>query len=96
MYEIEQWLVDFANLFRDSLGIEPDRHLDLTNYGWEKMQAALDSAVLSDKAPPLFDQAADRFQDVTAHGALSLSALLREPPSSASWPRAWMPARGRC
>ena len=71
-YEIEQWLVEFANLFRDQLGVEPDRHLDLQNLGWEKLQAALDTAVLDDKAPALFDQAAERFQEVTAHGSLSL------------------------
>ena len=94
MYEIEQWLVDFANLFRDQLGVEPDRHLDLTNFGWEKLQAALDTAVLDDKAPQLFDQAAQRFQEVTAHGApchccaqftashlRSLRPLLWDPPS---------------
>ena len=28
--ELDQWLIDFAGLFRDHLGIEPDRHLDLT------------------------------------------------------------------
>ena len=67
-YEVEQWLVDFANLFRDALGVEPDKHLDLTSFGWEKLQGALDSAVLSDEAPKLFDKAADRFQEVTAHG----------------------------
>lgn len=72
-YEIEQWLVDFANLFRDALGVEPDKHLDLTNFGWEKLQSALDSAVLSDEAPKLFDKAADRFQEVTAHGAFFLT-----------------------
>lgn len=78
-YEIEQWLVDFANLFRDALGVEPDKHLDLTNYGWEKLQSALDSAVLSDEAPKLFDQAAERFQEVTAHGEPVRLQLLSMP-----------------
>lgn len=27
---VDQWIVDFAGLFREQLGIEPDRHLDLT------------------------------------------------------------------
>lgn len=58
-------------MFRDALGVEPDKHLDLTNFGWEKLQSALDSAVLSDEAPKLFDKAADRFQEVTAHGEAS-------------------------
>ena len=67
-YEVEPWLVEFANLFRDHLGIEPDRHLDLTNIAWEKLQSAVETAVLDDKAPDLFDQAVTRFQEVTAHG----------------------------
>ncbi len=32
------------------------------------LQAALDSAVQSDKAPAIFDSAADKFQEVSAHG----------------------------
>ena len=32
-------------------------------------QAALDTAVQSEKAPALFDAAADKFQEVSAHGA---------------------------
>lgn len=63
--------MEFANLFRDALGVEPDRHLDLTNFGWDKLQNALETAVLDDKAPELFDQAAERFQEVTAHGEIS-------------------------
>lgn len=67
-FEIDQWILDFANLFREQLNIEPDKHLDLTNMGWDKLQAALDSAVRSDKAPAIFDAAADKFQEVSAHG----------------------------
>ena len=68
-FEIDQWILDFANLFREQLNIEPDKHLDLTNMGWDKLQAALDSAVQSDQAPAIFDAAADKFQEVSAHGA---------------------------
>ena len=38
--------------------------------GWDKLQSALDSAVQSDKAPAIFDAAADKFQEVSAHGEL--------------------------
>ncbi|BDA44746.1 probable protein CLMP1 [Coccomyxa sp. Obi] len=69
-FEIDQWIVDFAQLFREQLGVDPDKHLDLTNVAWEKLQAALDTAVQSDKAPALFDAAADKFQEVSAHGML--------------------------
>lgn len=37
-FEVDQWIVDFAQLFREHLGVDPDRHLDLTNIGWEKLQ----------------------------------------------------------
>lgn len=43
---------------------------------WCWKQAALDTAVQSDKAPALFDGAADKFQEVSAHGALTLCVLL--------------------
>ena len=74
-FEIDQWILDFANLFREQLNIEPDKHLDLTNMGWDKLQSALDSAVQSDKAPAIFDAAADKFQEVSAHGELTFSFL---------------------
>ena len=38
-YELDQWLLDFANLFREVLNVEPERHLDLTQIGWERLQA---------------------------------------------------------
>ena len=75
-FEIDQWILDFANLFREQLNIEPDKHLDLTNMGWDKLQAALDSAVQSDKAPAIFDAAADKFQEVSAHGELHFTLYL--------------------
>jgi len=31
--------------------------------------------VASEKAPPLFDAAAEKFQEVSAHGALGLESL---------------------
>mmetsp|Transcript_5803 Transcript_5803/g.16302 ORF Transcript_5803/g.16302 Transcript_5803/m.16302 type:complete len:613 (-) Transcript_5803:272-2110(-) len=68
VFELDDWLIDFANLFREHLGIGPDRHVDLHNEGWEKCTQALDAAVQDDKAGPLFDQAAVRFAEVTASG----------------------------
>ena len=34
-----------------------------------RAQAAMDSAVQDDRAPALFQAAADKFQEVSAHGA---------------------------
>ncbi len=55
-FEIDQWILDFANLFREQLNIEPDKHLDLTNMGWDKLQASLSFTVTQQRAqdPKLF------------------------------------------
>ena len=71
MYELDEWLVEFAQLFRDVLNIDSDKHLELHSLGYEKCTQALDAAVQSDKALPLFDKAAERFQEVTANGLLN-------------------------
>ena len=31
-------MVDFAHLFRDSTGVEFDKHAELSNLGWDKIQ----------------------------------------------------------
>lgn len=71
VYEIDEWLIDFANLFRDMTGIDPDRHVDFHNLGWEACTKAMDSALASEKALPLFDRAAERFKEVTCTGLLN-------------------------
>jgi hypothetical protein len=38
MVEIDQWIVDFAHLFRDSTGLDFDRHVELHNLGFDKIQ----------------------------------------------------------
>jgi hypothetical protein len=41
MVEIDQWIVDFAHLFRDSTGLDFDRHVELHNLGFDKIQVRL-------------------------------------------------------
>ena len=65
---MDQWILDFAGLFREQLGIEPDRHLDLTGQAWDSLQAAMDATVADDRAPELFEQAWTKFQEVSASG----------------------------
>ncbi|GMH37813.1 hypothetical protein BSKO_05686 [Bryopsis sp. KO-2023] len=71
VYEIDDWLVDFANLFRENLGIDPERHVDMHNLGVEKCQKALEAAIHCDKALPIFDEAAEKFKEVTCVGLLN-------------------------
>uniref|UniRef100_A0A7S0MSF5 PB1 domain-containing protein n=1 Tax=Pyramimonas obovata TaxID=1411642 RepID=A0A7S0MSF5_9CHLO len=69
--EFDDWLLDFAELFREHLGIDADGHVDLHNIGLEKCNQALEAAVSSEKAAPLFDQAAAKFQEVAALALLN-------------------------
>ena len=71
VYEIDDWLVDFANLFRERTGIDPDRHVDMHNLGVEKCQKALESVIHSSEAIPIFEEAAEKFKEVTCVGLLN-------------------------
>ena len=51
-----------------SAGIDPDKHLDLQTLGWDKCTAAMEEAISSEKAEPIFQAAADKFQEVAATG----------------------------
>ena len=71
LVEVDSWIVQFAQLFRDHLNIDPDRHVDLAAEGWEKVTAALDRSVTSDQAVPLFESGIAKFQEVIALGQLN-------------------------
>lgn len=64
--EIDEWLLDFAHLFRMHLGIDPDGHVDLHDLGMELCSEALEETVTSEEAQQLFEQAACKFQEVAA------------------------------
>lgn len=64
--EMDDWLFDFAQLFRTHVGIDPDAHIDLHELGMELCSEALEEAVTSEEAQVLFDKAAGKFQEVAA------------------------------
>lgn len=64
--EMDDWLVDFAQLFRTHIGVDPDVHIDLHELGMELCAEALEETVTSDDAQPLFEAAACKFQEVAA------------------------------
>lgn len=66
--EVEQWVLDFAALFREQLGVDHERPLDLQAHAWEQLQSALDMSVRDERSLPLFDKAAERFQEMSAQG----------------------------
>jgi hypothetical protein len=49
--------------------VDPDRHIEFHNEGWEACSRAMEATVRSDEALPLFDKAIDRFK-VQARGCI--------------------------
>ncbi|KAL1567784.1 protein CLMP1 [Salvia divinorum] len=64
--EMDDWLFEFAQLFRTHVGIDPDAHIDLHELGMELCFEALEETVTSDEAQSLFNKAALKFQEVVA------------------------------
>ncbi|KAJ6725246.1 PROTEIN CLMP1 [Salix viminalis] len=64
--EMDDWLFEFAQLFRTHVGIDPDAHIDLHELGMELCSEALEETVTSEEAQRLFDKAASKFQEVAA------------------------------
>ncbi|KAL4273418.1 hypothetical protein GQ457_13G001150 [Hibiscus cannabinus] len=64
--EMDDWLFEFAQLFRTHVGIDPDAHIDLHELGMELCSEALEETVTSEEAQNLFDKAAAKFQEVAA------------------------------
>ncbi|KAK1378344.1 HSP-interacting protein [Heracleum sosnowskyi] len=64
--EMDDWLFEFAQLFRTHVGIDPDAHIDLHELGMELCSEALEETVTSEEAQSLFDKAAIKFQEVAA------------------------------
>ncbi|XP_054777191.1 protein CLMP1 isoform X1 [Prosopis cineraria] len=64
--EMDDWLFEFAQLFRSHVGIDPDAHIDLHELGMELCSEALEETITSEEAQDLFDKAASKFQEVAA------------------------------
>lgn len=65
--EMDDWLFEFAKLFRSHICIESiDAHVDLHEIGMEFCSDALEEVVTSEEAQGLFDKAALKFQEVAA------------------------------
>ncbi|XP_047329380.1 protein CLMP1 [Impatiens glandulifera] len=64
--DMDDWLFEFAHLFRTHVGIDPDAHIDMHELGMELCSEALEETVTSEDAQSLFDKAAAKFQEVAA------------------------------
>jgi hypothetical protein len=65
-------MIDFAELFKEHLGVDIDTPLDLSKEAWEKCAEALDAAVHNSKSEKLLRQAANKFEDVILTALVNL------------------------
>ncbi|MED6226008.1 hypothetical protein PIB30_099207 [Stylosanthes scabra] len=63
---IEDWIFQFAQLFKNHVGFESDRYLDFHDLGMKLYSEALEEAVTSEEAQGLFDMAGYKFQEMAA------------------------------
>ena len=68
---VDEWLIDFANVFRDVTGLDADRHIEAHNDGWDRTTAAMAPDVPRAAAAAEFDVASERFREVTCAGLLN-------------------------
>ncbi|KAH7388318.1 hypothetical protein KP509_16G069700 [Ceratopteris richardii] len=73
--EYDRWLLDFAQLFRSHLGIDPNGHIDLLEKGMDLCAEALEEIVSTEEGHKLFALAALKFQEMTALGFLNWGNL---------------------
>jgi len=89
--------MDFAQLFREVLNVEPERHLDLTQIGWERLQVRPPLAPVRPNPNPLL---CEEMPAACACGPILNLPWARRAPAArpaAARRRAWgaqRPARG--
>nr|XP_043607231.1 protein PHOX1-like [Erigeron canadensis] len=69
---VEDWIVQFAKLFKDHVGFESDSYLDLHELGMELYSEAIEETVTTENAQKLFDIAGGKFQEMAALGLFNL------------------------
>ncbi|PON89853.1 N-terminal acetyltransferase A, auxiliary subunit [Trema orientale] len=63
---VEDWILQFARLFKNHVGFDSDSYLDLHELGMKLHSEAMEDMITSDDAQELFNIAADKFQEMTA------------------------------
>ncbi|KAJ4873899.1 Octicosapeptide/Phox/Bem1p (PB1) domain-containing protein / TPR-containing protein [Raphanus sativus] len=62
----ENWIFQFAQLFKNHVGFDSDSYLDLHDLGMKLYTEAMEDAVTGEDAQVLFEIAADKFQEMAA------------------------------
>ncbi|CAJ1972063.1 unnamed protein product [Sphenostylis stenocarpa] len=63
---VEDWLVQFARLFKNHVGFDSDAYLDIHGIGMKLYSEAMEDAVTSEAAQELFNIAGNMFQEMAA------------------------------
>lgn len=63
---VEDWIVQFARLFKNHVGFDSDSYLDLHELGMKLYSEAMEETVTNEDAQGLFEMAADKFQEMAA------------------------------
>lgn len=63
---INDWILQFSNLFKNYVGFESDAYLDLHEVGMKLYSEALEEAITSEEAQCLFSTAGETFQEMAA------------------------------
>ncbi|CAL1388032.1 unnamed protein product [Linum trigynum] len=63
---IDDWIIQFARLFKNHVGFDSDNYLDIHELGMKLYSEAMEDTVTSEEAQELFDIAVDKFQEMAA------------------------------
>ncbi|KAL3650679.1 hypothetical protein CASFOL_007082 [Castilleja foliolosa] len=63
---VEDWIVQFAKMFKNHVGFDCDSYLELHEIGMKLYTEAMEETVTNDDAQQLFDLAGAKFQEMTA------------------------------
>lgn len=63
---IEDWIILFSQLFKNHVGFESDKCLDLHEVGMKLYSEAMEEVVTSEEAQDLFNVAGEKFQEMAA------------------------------
>ncbi|KAH9608394.1 hypothetical protein KSS87_020997 [Heliosperma pusillum] len=63
---VEEWIIQFAQLFKNYVGFSSDAYLDLHELGVKLYSEAMEETVSCDEAMIIFDMAAEKFQEMAA------------------------------
>ncbi|KAI4316356.1 hypothetical protein L6164_024344 [Bauhinia variegata] len=66
MTSAEDWIIQFARMFKNHVGFDSDVYLDLHELGMKLYSEAMEDTVTNDDAQELFEIAADKFQEMAA------------------------------